>query len=153
MEITINVEDYLSEEDIKYECKSAIRYQVSQLFKRESDIERIISNLGYSFIFTAIQETTGKDTLQKIKDTVVELANNPDSIRYSLFKAPDQWDSNASIGYTIIQQALKENESLIKEKVKKAISDYDYLSRKDLQCRMEDLFHEMLEEKLFHSDD
>lgn len=153
MEITINIEDYLNTEEIKEECRSAIRYQIYQLFKKESEIDRLISNLGYEFIFKAIQETTGEDTLQKIKDTVVQLANKPDSIRYQLFKGPDKWDSDVSIGYTIVQQALKENEPLIKEKVKDAISDYDFLSRKDSQCRMEDLFHEMLEEKLFHTSD
>ena len=153
MEITINIKDYLNTEEIKEECRNAIRSQIYQLFRKESEIDRLISNLGYEFIFKAIQETTGEDTLQKIKDTVIQLANQADSVRYLLFKAPDKWDSNASIGYTIVQQALKENEPLIKEKVKDAISDYDYLSRKDLQCRMEDLFHEMLEEKLFHTSD
>lgn len=153
MDITINIEDYLNTEEIKEECRCAIRFQISQLFKNESEIDRLISNLGYEFIFKAIQETTGEDTLQKIKDTVIRLANETDSVRYQLFKAPDKWDSNASVGYTIVQQALKENEPLIKEKVKDAISDYDFLSRKDLQCRMEDLFHKMLEEKLFHTSD
>lgn len=153
MDITINIEDYLNTEEIKEECKRAIRFQISQLFKTESEIDRLISNLGYKFIFKAIQETTGEDTLQKIKDTVIQLANKTDSVKFELFKAPNQWDSNASVGYTIIQQTLRENEPLIKEKVKDAISDYDFLSRKDLQCRMEDLFHEMLEEKLFHTSD
>lgn len=153
MEIKIDVMNYLTEEEIKEECKSAIRNCIYQQFSKETEIDRLISNLGYEFIFKAIQETTGEDTLQKIKDTVIQLANQTDSVRYQLFKAPDKWDSNASIGYTIVQQALKENEPLIKEKVKEAISDYDFLSRKDLQCRMEDLFHEMLEEKLFHTSD
>lgn len=153
MEMTINIEDYLNTEEIKEECRDAIRYQISQLFKKESKIDRLISNLGYEFIFKAIQETTGEDTLQKIKDTVIQLANKTAYVKYELFKAPNQWDSKASVGYTIIQQTLKENEPLIKEKVKDAISDYDFLSRKDLQCRMEDLFHEMLEEKLFHISD
>jgi hypothetical protein len=151
MEITINIKDYLSIEEIKDECRYAIRHSIMEKYKRESEIDRLISNLGYEFIFKAIQETTGEDTLQKIKDTVIQLANQADAVRYLLFKAPDKWDSDASIGYTIVQQALEENEPLIKEKVKDAISDYDFLSRKDLQDRMEDLFHEMLEEKLFHT--
>jgi len=153
MDITIKVEDYLSPEEIKDECRYAIRHSVMEKYKEESELDRLISNLSYDFIFKAIQETTGEDTLQKIKDTVIKLANKTDSVKYELFKTPNQWDSKPGIGYTIVQQALKENEPLIKEKVKDAISDYDFLSRKDLQCRMEDLFHEMLEEKLFHTSD
>lgn len=114
-------------------------------------MERLISNLGYAFVFKAIQETTGEDSLQKLKNTVKKLISQESTISYELFKIPNAWDRTESVGIKILNEALKENEPLIKEKVKDAISDYDFLSRKDLQCRMEDLFHEMLEEKLFYS--
>jgi len=149
MEIKIDVMDYLTEAEIKEECKGAVRNCIYQQFSKENELDRLIGNLGYEFIFQAINETTKQDSLQQIKDTVKKLVGQEQSIRYELFKAPNKWDSRESIGYTILQQALKENEGLIKDKVKQALSDYDFLSRRDLQERMEDLFHEMLEEKLF----
>lgn len=149
METKIDVMDYLTEEEIKEECKSAVRNCIYQKFNDEEELKGLIGNLGYEFIFQAINETTGQDSLQKIKDTVKKLVGEEQAIKCELFKAPDEWDLKESIGYTILQQALKENEGLIKDKVKQAISDYDYLSRQDLQTRMEDLFHEMLEKKLF----
>ncbi len=153
MNIEINVSDYLSEEEIKEECKTAIRHCIFEQYKKESQTERLITNLSYEFVFKAIQETTGEDALQKVKDTVKELVRNKSTISYELFKKADAWDMSESVGQKILTEAITENEPLIKEKVKEAINGYDFLSKRDLQTRMEDLFHEMLEEKLFGGED
>jgi len=151
MNINIDISDYLSEEEIKEECRSAIRACICQKYSNESELGRIISNLGYDFIFKAIQETTGEDSLQKIKDTVKNLVSKESTIKYELFKEPDAWSRSENVGKKILNEAIKEYEPLIKEKVKDAICSYSFIERRDLQTRMEDLFHEMLEEKLFNS--
>lgn len=151
MNIEINIKKYLNTEEIQEECRQAIRFQISQLFKTENDIDRLISNLSYEFIFKAIEESTGKDQLQKIKDTVAKLVSKESTISYELFKQKDAWSRSEAVGLKVLHEAINENVPLIKEKVKEAIGNYDFLSRKDLQTRMEDLFHEMLEEKLFHN--
>ena len=40
-----------------------------------------------------------------------------------------------------------------KEKVQQAIKDYNFGSREDLQYRIEEVVHEILEEKLFHNNE
>ena len=63
MEININIEDYLSKEEIKEIAKEQISYAIKEKFRKESDIERIITNLSYEFLFKAVSETIGKDSL------------------------------------------------------------------------------------------
>ena len=151
MNIKLNIEDYLNYEEIREECKAAIRSCIFNQFNKESDLDRLISNLSYRFIFDAIQESTGEDCIQSIKDKVKELSGKTSTILYELFKKADAWDKSESVGIKILNEAIKENESLIKDKVKEAIQDYDFLARKELQDRLEELFREMLEEKLFHT--
>lgn len=153
MDVTFNIEDYLNEEEIKEECKFAIRTMVKEHFQNDADLDRLITNLSYEFVFKAIDETTGIDSLQKIKDTVVKLVQKESTINYELFRPKDAWGRGEALGLKVLNEAINENIPLIKEKVKEAINNYDFLNRKDLQERMEDLFHDMLEEKLFHNDE
>lgn len=149
MELKINVLEYLSEEDIREECRRAIRAGVSEKFKDEKEFNRLLTNLSYEFIFEAINNETGIDCIQKIKDTVAKLATDKHSISFELFRKKDAWQTEEGYGQLILKSALKENEPLIKEKVREAINEYDFLKRSELQTRMEDLFHEILEEKMF----
>ena len=50
MEVSINIEDYLSKDEIKDIAKEQITYAIREKFRKESDIERIITNLSYEFI-------------------------------------------------------------------------------------------------------
>lgn len=153
MEIKINIEDYLSKEEITNECRYMLRDVIRTKYKQESEIDRLITNLGYEFIFKAISETLNEDAEIMIKDKVIELLKKDGTIKCELFREKDVWDRSEAVGLTILHNALKENEGLIKEKVQQAIKDYDFGSREDLQCRIEDVFHEILEEKLFHNNE
>ena len=44
MNIEINISDYLSEEEIKEECKRAIRDLLYNIYNNESRIDTLISN-------------------------------------------------------------------------------------------------------------
>lgn len=153
MEIKINIEDYLSEEDIKDECRYMIRKVIYDKYNRESEIDRLTTNLGYEFIFKAIAETINEDAETKIKNKVIELLKDDSTIKFELFRKRDAWERSEAVGLTILNNALKENEGLIKEKVQQAIKDYNFGSREDLQYRIEEVFHEILEEKLFHNNE
>ena len=55
MEVTFNVFEYLTPDEIKEECKKAIRHSVHDTFaKNEAEVQRLISNLGYEFVFKAV---------------------------------------------------------------------------------------------------
>lgn len=153
MEIKINIEDYLEKEEIANECRYMLRKAIYDKYKQESDIDRLITNLGYEFIFKAITETINEDAETKIKNKVIELLKDDFNIKCELFRKRDAWERSEAVGLTILNNALKENEGLIKEKVQQAIKDYNFGSREDLQYRIEEVFHEILEEKLFHNNE
>ena len=149
MEVTFDIKDLLTEEEIKEECKAAVRRIVIERYERNDDLDRLITNLSYEYIFKAINETTGIDSIQKIKDTVSHLIQQESTIRYELFKPANAWDRSEAVGLKTLHEAIKENIPLIKEKVREAIGNYNFLDRRDLQARMEDTFHDMLEEYMF----
>lgn len=153
MEIKVDITDYLSEEEIKNECRYAIREAIQDKYKQESEIDRLITNLSYEFIFESISRTINEDAETKIKNKVSELLGNDSTIAYELFRKNDCWESGEAVGRTILNNAIKENEGLIKEKVQQTIKDYNFGDKEELRCRIEDVFHDILEEKLFHNNE
>lgn len=153
MEIKINIEDFFSEEEIKNECRYMLRKVIYDKYEHESDIDRLITNLGYEFIFKAITETINEDAETKIKNKVIELLKDDFNIKCELFRKRDAWERSEGVGLTILNNAIKENEGLIKEKVQQTIKDYNFGDKEELRCRIEDVFHDILEEKLFHNNE
>ena len=153
MEIKIDITDYLSEEEIKKECRYAIREAIQKKYERESEIDRLITNLSYEFIFESISQTINEDAETKIKNKVSKLLKDDSSIKYELFRKRDAWERSEAVGLTILNNAIKENEGLIKEKVQQTIKDYNFGDKEELRCRIEDVFHDILEEKLFHNNE
>lgn len=131
MEATINIEDYLSKEEIKEIAKEELSYAIQEKFRKESDIERIITNLSYEFLFKAVSEAIGKDSLEMIKDKVVELLMDDSHIRYLLWRKKDAWENEESPAVTIMNQAIKDNHGLIESKVYGLIDNYDFNEAKD----------------------
>lgn len=151
MELKINIEDYLSKDEIKDECKSAIRSAIYHQFEKESELERLISNLSYEFLFKQVSECIGKDAEELIKNKVIELLQKDSTIKYEIFKKADAWERTEAVGLNILHSAIKDNESLIRDKVTNAIKDYNFGNSEDLKCRIQDVFAEILEEKIFHN--
>lgn len=153
MEIKINIEDFFSADEIKNECRYMLRKVIYDKYEHESDIDRLITNLGYEFIFKAITETINEDAETKIKNKVIELLKDDFNIKCELFRKRDAWERSEGVGLTILNNAIKENEGLIKEKVQQTIKDYNFGDKEELRCRIEDVFHDILEEKLFHNNE
>lgn len=149
MNIEINISDYLSEEEIKEECKQAIRDLIYNTYKNETCIDRLISNLSYEFLFKQISKCIDKDAETLIKNEVIELLKNGTSIKYELFRKPNAWDREASVGYKILQQAIKDSENLIREKVTEAINDYDFGNSQEIYDKVMDCITSIIDDRLF----
>ena len=102
MNIEINISDYLSKEEIKEECKCAIRQLIYNTYNKESRIDTLISNLSYEFLFKQISECINKDTETLIRNKVIELLEDDSNIKYLLFRKSDAWDRESSVGYKIL---------------------------------------------------
>lgn len=131
MEVAIKIEDYLSEEEIKDIAKEQIACAIREKFKKESDIERIITNLSYEFLFKAVSESIGEDSFEKIKNTVVSLLEDDSHIRYSIWRRKDAWENEQSPAVDIMYQAIKDNHELIENRVYEIISNYDFNEAKE----------------------
>lgn len=153
MNIEINIEDYLSRDEIKYECKEAIKQVVYNTYCKESEFERLIANLSYEFIFKEISELTGKDVTSAIKQKIAKLLEKDDTIRYELFRGADSWGRKESPAIGILNQAIKESEPLIKQKVKEVFENYNFGNKSEIKALIEDTVYNYINNKLFIKDE
>ena len=146
MEITFNVFDYLSPDEIKEECKKAIRHSVHDTFaKDEREVERLISNLGYEFIFKAVSVAIGKDAEREIASKVAELAKDTHAISFEMWRKKDAWERTESPAIGILYEAIKDNKMLIRECVQTAIKEFDFPEvREAMYAMAQDIIYEKL---------
>lgn len=150
MEITFKIENYLSTEEIKEECKQALQQIISQHFSRRRQIEKQISNLSHEFLFAEISKCIGEDSEKLIKETVTKLLKDPNTFKYLLFRKKDAWEYEDSKGYIILQKTMEECKDLIKKKIVEEIEKYDF-NNTEFRYKIQDTIHEIIEEKLFNT--
>lgn len=149
-EITINIEDYMTPEDIKVECMAAVRQAVFNMYERnEAEIRRLITNLSYEFIFKAVSDCIGENAESLITNKVKELLEKDDSsIRYNLWRKKDAYENAESPAVTILHKAIKDNEQMIRNKVMEHIDTFRF---DDVQTAIYDGLNNILYEKIFSS--
>lgn len=147
MEITFDVFDYLSPDEIREECKLAIQRSVHETFARnENEIQRLISNLGYEFVFNAVSEAIGKDAKKAIVEVVQKLASDKSHIQYLMWRRKDVWERYESPAIGILDEAIKDNKQLIRDCVQQQIRECEI---PDVRDAMFDMACEIVREKLF----
>lgn len=146
MEVKIDIEDYLSESEMKDIAKEEFALFIRNNLRKESDFDRILTNLSYEYIFKAISEETGKDVLTYIKDKIETLLQDDSHISYLLWRKKDAWENEESPAITIMNQAIKDNHEFIENKVHKLIDNYNFDEIKD---EIYDILCESLSKQLF----
>lgn len=125
MEVKINIEDYLSEEDIKEECRDYLRYSIEHYLSNESDFERIMSNISYRIVHKAVDECFNQDLSNILTGKVIDVINGLSG--YNIFRRKDNIvDRDDTVGQKILDAAVKNNKDLIDLKVKETIKNFDY---------------------------
>ena len=153
MKIELDITDYLSEDEIKEEFRFAIRQSIHNKYIKESELDRLITNLSYEFLFKQISECINKDAETLIKNKVIELLKDGSNIRYELFRKANAWDREASVGYKILEQAIKDSENLIREKVTTEINNYDFGNSREIYDNIMDCVTSIIDERLFRIDE
>ena len=147
MDLTIRIEDYITQDEIKTVAMESLRDVILRTFSRgESEIERLISNLSYEFIFKAVSDAIGEDAKQKIANKVKELCEDGSAIRFEMWRKRDAWEKSESPALTILNEAIKDNKPLIRAKVEQCITGYEF---NDIQDAMYIALDEILYEKVF----
>lgn len=118
----IQIEKYLSEDEIKQIVTEQLRNEVSAFFKSESNAQRLLSNLSYEIVFAEIDKVI-PNSQQLVTDKTMEVLNDIKS--FSVFRDAS-YGGSKSMAYNIMENAVKNNVDLINEKVKETILNKDY---------------------------
>ena len=133
MELTINVEDYISESDIKEMCKQSVRSYIDKQISQFTNIKDFISEAVYGSIsgeFLKIIFQENPEAVEKALRQLRKLVKDGEFISsYALFGysiEPDASDryyrpatyARATYINTLVQNMLKENEEDLRERIK-----------------------------------
>lgn len=147
MELKINIEDYLSHEEIKSIAMDAVRESIISIFRKdEANINRLISNLSYEFIFEAVSDAIGEDAQTKITNKVKELLEDESCIRYELWRKKDTFEKYESPAIPMLHKAIEDNKWLLREKVTQSIARYEF---SDVQDAMYNALNQIVYDKVF----
>lgn len=146
MNIEINVEDYLSPNDIKQCARLAIIDQVKSIYNREADIQRLISNLSYQELFDQIEEVMGDGDIKPILvGKIREIIDGFSS--FHVFREADGWGGKQSIGSRILHEEVEASRPRIRARIDKIIDEYpfnelnhDAIGEEVYECIMDRLF-------------
>jgi hypothetical protein len=146
MELKINIEDYLTHEEIKNIVTDALRESIISVFRGdEANINRLISNLSYEFIFEAVSDAIGEDAQTKITNKVKELLEDENHIRYELWRK-NIYDDYESPAIPMLHKAIKDNEDLIRAKVVQSIDQFKF---DGVQDAMYNALNQIVYDKVF----
>ena len=134
MEMQINVEDYLSKEEIT----EMIRYQLNVAIRK--DAERILSNTAYAVVFEAVDKALDNKAKDIIKEKTLDLINNLSA--FFLFRRADDWGGKSSVGQEIIDKALVDNTATIYKRVESIIAELNIEDR--ITQRVDDSLEDIL---------
>ena len=119
MKIDVDIESYLSGDDIKAAIISSIKEETKKFFKTEKDIERIISNSAFSAISSVSDEFLDGKTKELIEQKVNDVISDLSS--FTVFKQPSAWDREPNNMHKFLQTTIESKKELIDEIITKNI--------------------------------
>lgn len=133
-EIMINIDDYLTNEEIKEIIGEEIKENIRINIRDNKSITTFLNNLSYKYVWEIIEDEVEKklDGIAKevITEKVVEIIKKLSS--YDVFRSGDYFNKK-SIAQKILDDAVEENKEILQKKVKE-ILEKEYLG---IQAREE----------------
>ncbi|WP_313048091.1 hypothetical protein [Pseudomonas soli] len=120
-ELTINVDDYLSESDKRRIVIDA--FSAAAAAHAQKDFERIISNSAYYLVGEIVDQHFDGNMVATLKDKAISVINNLSSS--TVFSPPNAWDRAASKGFEHMQSALDGLKPMIHQRVHDLIARYN----------------------------
>lgn len=145
MEITVNIEDYLSTDDIKEVCKDVL-YQKIRDDMRHLNVNDIIANISYSEVAAMVDTYVGendfckKEIPRKVRDIIDEMST------YSVFHKADAWERKNSVAYDIMEEECRASRPRIKARIAQIIDEYNFpqLERDEIMYTIADVLTDRL---------
>lgn len=130
MRTEINIEDYITDERITEIIEEELRNIIQR--KWNNELSTLLSNVSYRNVFSKVDELLEDD--KNAEDIIVEKTKNiiQDLKSYSVFRSKDEYITKEdSVGQKILNEAVKDNKSLIEKRVVEIINNYDFRELKD----------------------
>ena len=128
MDITIDAFDYISPEKISEIVEDEIRYAIRSQIKKESDIERVLTNFTAEYIFKLMESEWAANAIdfEKALKEAINNAIESDHVKYYVFRRKDAWDRTESPAVKILDEECANSRPLIHEMVEKHIREYPF---------------------------
>ena len=123
MKVEIEINEYLDQETMRQVAEDAFREAVRRELSRESEVQRILSNISYDIVQQAVNEV-----VPSYKDIIVEnVKKQLDNFHasYYIFRRKDAWEKENGVGTDILNEEVRAEKGKIVQKVKDAIDSFD----------------------------
>ena len=152
MDVIIDVNEYLSQDDIKDAALRALEQMFYNQLRKESEIDRVLSNLSGEYIFSRVCEhlKISREEIERVIVDKIRDALTGDYIKYQVFRRKDAWDRSESPAVGILDDVLKGCRPIIEEEVEKRIAEYDF---RELREEIENTIYGVICRKLREGDD
>ncbi|KDC48011.1 hypothetical protein [Bordetella bronchiseptica] len=120
-EITINIDDYLSDKEKLQIARDEFRAACGRV--SASSFERILSNAAYELVRKEVDAAFDGSMVETVRTNAVEVINEMSS--YTVFMPPNAWESEASKGWTYLQEAVDTAKPIIAARVLAIVQDLD----------------------------
>ena len=111
MKLEININEYLSNDEIKQAIIDEIKASTRLKMATDTDTSRIISNACYEMASELCDEQLNTPIKKIIEKKVLEIVNNLSS--YTVFSKPDAWDRQPNNMYLFLQKTIEGHKGLI----------------------------------------
>ena len=115
----INIQDYVTEDDMRRIAEEEFRAMCRR--STTENFERILSNAAYAIVHKEVDEAFDAGMAETVKEKAIKIIQ--DFSAYSVFRAPNAWDKDASKGWTYMQAAIEGAKQLIDEKIESYVRD------------------------------
>ena len=121
----IKITDYLQQHEIKEIVSDELRVQIREHFRNEENAIRLLSNLAYQLVSEEVEKIV-PNYEKELVEKVVSLLNDKKTVSYRLFDFDYNTGNAKSLGAKIVENTVRENQQLIKDKVIDTIQNADY---------------------------
>lgn len=142
MNVTINLDEYITEEEKKQIAIDIFKNEV--LAQIRIAPERIFSNAAYHVVFQMVDDAVEGDTASAIRNKALQLIENLSES--TVFRKADVWHNKESEAYRILNAAVIENRGILERKIVDHLQCFD--SGK-LKHSVGDAVKDIVSERLF----
>jgi len=150
MNVTIDVTDYLTEDDMREIAREQFACAVRDSVRRRSDVGAMIANVAHRTVWEAVDDAIGGDARALIAAKVPDLIG--DLSPFTVFRQEERgvFNHDASAGWKILDEVVAECRPLIERRVREVINE---INRYKLKDAIRDVIDKTVSEWLFGQED